>query len=205
MPMTNLRGCSVTALFQNVILRCEYQSGRTWSTVGEVIDAGGQLPQAWKDERGRPPRNRKAREEISPVIARQKERPEPIKTWTEEDCQKVIKMREEGVTWRECGRMYGISDQMMLKRIRAYKVEPDIVRKKSRRSLGSWNEADCENVVRMREAKITWDNCGRAYGITGKAMQKRIRKYELEHEKREVPEGLKVLTFTEMMDWKVSG
>lgn len=189
MPMTNLRGCSVTALFQNVILRSEYQSGRTWSTVGEVINAGGQLPQDWKDERGRPQRNRKTRDAVSPVIARQKERPEPIKTWTEEDCQKVIKMREEGVTWRECGRMYGISDQMMLKRIRAYKVEPAVVKKGSRRSRGSWNEADYENIVRMRVARLTWDECGRAYGITGKAMQKRIRKYELEREKREVPEG----------------
>jgi hypothetical protein len=179
----------VTALFQNVILRCEYQSGRTWSTVSEVIDAGGQLPQAWKDERGRPPRNRKARDEISPVIARQKERPAPIKTWTEEDCQKVIKMREEGVTWRECGRMYGITDHQIFNRIRKYKVEPEVVKKSSGRRLGSWTEVDYENVVRMRKARLTWDDCGRAYGITGKAMQKRIRKYELEREKHEVPEG----------------
>ncbi|QRN86019.1 hypothetical protein JR334_01945 [Clostridia bacterium] len=101
----------------NVIMRTNYESGKTFNTVPQVIDAGGKLPPRWRDETGRIVKRGKRNTEIIKRKPKKRER----RTWSDGELETVLKMRKKNITWKEIAAYYRMHESTLVSKVRRLK------------------------------------------------------------------------------------
>lgn len=103
----------------NTIMRTNYETGEKFNSVPQVINAGGKLPTGWKDEEGRRVKreSRGPKREPRAWITEKLEK----RTWRKGEEDRIIQMREEGMLWKDVGKLYDMAKNTVSRRIREYK------------------------------------------------------------------------------------
>lgn len=104
---------------ENTILRVNYETGASFNTVRGVIDAGGQLPQGWRDENGQlvERKRRKSKPKSTKWNTMISERRE----WKDGEEEMIIQLRADGMSWVAIGELYGVNRKTLGHRIIRYK------------------------------------------------------------------------------------
>lgn len=115
----DMRRMSSNNSTENTIMRLNYETGESFNTLQEVINAGGQLPEGWRDENGQlvERKSRKSKHKPTTWNTTITERRE----WKDGEEERVIQLNAEGMTWKAIGELYGINRKTIGHRITRYK------------------------------------------------------------------------------------
>lgn len=125
--------------------------------------------------------------------------------WTNDELAMVLRMRGEGMAWKDIAEQYGSTQQSLLKIVKR-RVLPDGSLKPETRKVSP--SSDVPKAEYMRRCGMSWEDIAKALGVYVESLQKEYAKRRAKEKRQELDKGQQrsgVLLCGECRRWEYTG